>query len=62
MSDNVACPCCGDDGFEQDMIDNDSDLNATEYRCLACGCEYWIEIIEEVTVVKEGCLDEGDDE
>lgn len=55
------CPYCHADIFEQNVIDEDPDLNAVEYECIACGCEYWIETIENIVIEKEGCLEEEEE-
>lgn len=60
----MACPCCDNDEWEYQLeIDEDRDLDAVEYECMYCGCQYWVETIVQTTIVKEGCIeDEEEDE
>ena len=56
----MSCPQCNADRFYQNVIDEDRDFDATEYECINCGCQYWIERTETVTIEKKGTLEEDE--
>ena len=58
----MSCPVCNANALKQSMIGEDRDFNAIEYECIECGCQYWIERSETITITKQGMTGDEDEE